>query len=178
MRAPTLLVLGNPAARHLALLDRLPAETRILAGETEEAFSAAVDEAQVVLMAGSYREVLRALWPRLKRVEWVHSMWTGLEEMLFPELVESAVPLTNSRGVFARSLGEFAIAGMLYFAKRIGRMKSQQARALWEPFEVEELYGRVLGIVGCGFTCCGGMRSGRAGTRWWSAFTASRSWRS
>lgn len=150
MPAPTLLVLGNPAARHLALLDRLPAETHILAGETEEAFSAGVDEAQVVLMAGNHREVLRALWPRLKRVEWVHSMWTGLEEMLFPELVESAVPLTNSRGVFARSLGEFAIAGMLHFAKRIGRMKSQQAAARWEPFEVEELHGRVLGIVGYG----------------------------
>jgi len=150
MRAPTLLVLGNPAARHLALLDHLPTETHILAGETEQAFSAGVDEAQVVLMAGSYREVLQALWPRLKRVEWVHSMWAGLEGMLFPELVESAVPLTNSRGVFARSLGEFAIAGMLHFAKRIGRMKSQQSRALWEPFEVEELHGRVLGIVGYG----------------------------
>ena len=150
MRAPTLLVLGNPAARHLALLDHLPTETHILAGETEQAFSAGVDEGQVVLMAGSYREVLQALWPRLKRLEWVHSMWAGLEGVLFPELVESAVPLTNSRGVFARSLGEFAIAGMLHFAKRIGRMKSQQSRALWEPFEVEELHGRVLGIVGYG----------------------------
>jgi phosphoglycerate dehydrogenase-like enzyme len=150
MRAPTLLVLGNPAARHLALLDRLPAETHIVAGDTEKAFSAGVDEAQVVLMAGNYRELLRALWPRLTRLEWVHSMWAGLEDVLFPELVESAVPLTNSRGVFARSLGEFAIAGMLHFAKQIGRMKSQQARALWAPFEVEELHGRVLGIVGYG----------------------------
>lgn len=150
MRAPTLLVLGNPAAKHLALLDRLPAETHILAGVTEEAFSAAVAEAPAVLMAGGYRELLRALWPRLRQVEWVHSMWTGLEEVLFPELVESAVTLTNSRGVFARSLGEFAIAGMLHFAKQIGRMKSQQAAARWQPFEVEELHGRVLGIVGYG----------------------------
>jgi phosphoglycerate dehydrogenase-like enzyme len=150
MRAPTLLALGNPAARHLALLARLPAETHILAGETEEAVSAAVGEAQVVFLAGGQPGLLRALWPRLKRVEWVHSMWTGLEEVLFPELMESAVPLTNSRGIFARSLGEFAIAGMLYFAKQIERMKSQQARALWQPFEVEELHGRVLGIVGYG----------------------------
>jgi hypothetical protein len=52
--------------------------------------------------------------------------------------------------VFARSLGEFAIAGMLHFAKQIGRMKSQQAAARWQPFEVEELHGRVLGIVGYG----------------------------
>lgn len=150
MRALTLLVLGNPAARHLALLERLPAETHILAGVTEEAFNDTVGEAQAVLMAGSHRELLRALWPRLKRLEWVHSMWTGLEDVLFPELVESPVPLTNSRGVFARSLGEFALAGMLHFAKQIGQMKRQQAAGQWQPLEIEELHGHVLGIVGYG----------------------------
>jgi len=36
MPAHTILVLGNPAAPHLALLDRLPASARVVAGETEE----------------------------------------------------------------------------------------------------------------------------------------------
>jgi phosphoglycerate dehydrogenase-like enzyme len=150
MRAPTVLVLGNPTARHLARLDRLPPEAHLASGETEAALAAAAAQAQVVLLAGGSPKLLRALWPRLRRLEWVHSMWAGLEEVLFPELVESPVPLTNSRGVFARSLGEFALAGMLYFAKRIGRMKRQQAAAQWQFLEVEELYDRVLGIVGYG----------------------------
>ena len=150
MSAPTLLVLGNPAAKHLSALERLPKEARIVIGEKEGAFRDSIGEARAVLLAGDYRELLHTLWARLQRLEWVHSMWAGLEGVLFPELVESPVVLTNSRGVFARSLGEFAIAGMLHFAKHLDRMRSQQAKSQWQPFEVEELHGRVLGIVGYG----------------------------
>ena len=150
MPAHTILVLGNPAARHLALLDRLPADTHIVAGETEAAFSDAVSGAQVVLLAGDHGKLLRSLWPGLKRLQWIHCMWAGLESVVFPELVESPVVLTNGRGVFARSLSEFALAGMLHFAKNLSRMKSQQSRAVWEAFEIEELHSRTLGIVGYG----------------------------
>jgi len=150
MPSHTILVLGNPAARHLALLDRLPGDTRILTGETVEAFQYAAAEAQVVLLAGNYAGVLRSLWPELRQLQWVHSLWAGLEATLFPELVESPAILTNGRGVFARSLGEFALAGMLHFAKNLSRMKAQQASARWESFDVEELHGHTLGIVGYG----------------------------
>jgi phosphoglycerate dehydrogenase-like enzyme len=146
----TILVLGNPAARHLALLDRLPGDTRIVAGETEEALADAASSADVLLLAGDHGKLLRASWPRLKQLQWIHSMWAGLEATLFPELVESPVILTNGRGVFARSLGEFALAGMLHFAKNLSRMKAQQASARWETFGVEELHGHTLGIVGYG----------------------------
>jgi phosphoglycerate dehydrogenase-like enzyme len=47
-------------------------------------------------------------------------------------------------------LSEFALAGMLHFAKNLSRMKAQQANARWEAFEVEELHGRTLGIAGYG----------------------------
>jgi phosphoglycerate dehydrogenase-like enzyme len=77
-------------------------------------------------------------------------MWAGLESVLFPELVTSPVVLTNGRGVFARNLAEFALAGMLHFAKDISRMKAQQASERWEAFDVEALHGRTLGIAGYG----------------------------
>jgi phosphoglycerate dehydrogenase-like enzyme len=146
----TILVLGNPAARHLASLDQLPGDTRIITGENANAFQAAAPEAHVVLLAGYSAELLRSLWPELRQLQWVHSLWAGLEATLFPELVESPVILTNGRGVFARSLGEFALAGMLHFAKNLSRMKAQQASARWESFDVEELHGHTLGIVGYG----------------------------
>lgn len=150
MAAHTIFVLGNPVAQHFALLDRLPPDTHVLVGETEDVFVNAEKSAQVVLVAGNYGELLRSLWPRLQQVEWVHSVAAGLEATLFPALVESPVPLTNGRGVFARSLSEFAIAGMLHFAKNLSRLKEQQASARWEPFDIEELHGHTLGIVGYG----------------------------
>ena len=150
MPSHTILVLGKPASRHFSALDRLPGDARVVAGESVDALEHAASEAQVVLLAGSYSTLLRSLWPELRRLAWVHSLWAGLESNLFPELVESSVVLTNGRGVFARSLAEFALAGMLHFAKNLSRMKSQQTKALWEPFDVEELHGATLGIVGYG----------------------------
>lgn len=150
MPAHTLLVLSNPAARHLALLERLPGETRIVVGENAEIFAAAAGEASAVLCGGTHRALLQQLWPQLKSLRWVHALAAGLDGLLFPELVESPVPLTNSRGVFAPSLGEFAIAGMLWFAKDLNRMRRQQSERLWQQFDVEELRNRNLAIAGYG----------------------------
>jgi phosphoglycerate dehydrogenase-like enzyme len=146
----TLLVISNPAARHLKVLDRLPPQTRIVVGESLEALANAAPDAEVVLCGGTHREILRELWPSMAKLRWVHALAAGLEGLLFDELIESSVPLTNSRGVFARSLGEFALAGMLHFAKDLGRMKRQQREAKWECFDVEELNGRTLGVFGHG----------------------------
>jgi phosphoglycerate dehydrogenase-like enzyme len=44
---------------------------------------------------------------------------------LFPELVESQIVLTNGRGVFGASLGEFVLAAILYLANDFPRMVRQ-----------------------------------------------------
>jgi phosphoglycerate dehydrogenase-like enzyme len=80
----------------------------------------------------------------------VHALAAGLDSLLFPDLVESPHPLTNSRGVFAPSLGEFCVAGMLWFAKDLRRMLRQQEAVHWEPFDVGMIEGATLGIVGYG----------------------------
>jgi phosphoglycerate dehydrogenase-like enzyme len=52
--------------------------------------------------------------------------------------------------VFSRTLAEFALLAILYFAKDVPRLRRQQAARRWEPFAVEELHGRSLGILGYG----------------------------
>jgi phosphoglycerate dehydrogenase-like enzyme len=47
-------------------------------------------------------------------------------------------------------LGEFALAAILYFAKDFRRMLRNQEAARWEPFDVEEVAGQTVGIVGYG----------------------------
>lgn len=150
MSPTTLLVLHDPAARHLAVLDRLPPGIRIVASDRAEALVGAAPEARVVLAAPNARPLLEELWPHLRSLEWVHALSAGLEGLLFPALVESPVLLTNSAGVFARSLAEFSLAGMLWFAKDLARMKRQQAAGEWTCFDVEELHGRTLAVAGFG----------------------------
>ena len=69
---------------------------------------------------------------------------------LFPELIASGVTLTNGSGVFSPSLGEFALAAILYFAKDFRRMIRNQMVGLWEPFDVMPIAGQTVGIIGYG----------------------------
>jgi phosphoglycerate dehydrogenase-like enzyme len=150
MTPHTLLVLNDPAAAHLKWLDKLPAGVRIAAGASADAFRQAAPEADVMLVGAVPRQLVEDVFAMAPKLQWVHVMWAGLDSLLFPALVESPVVLTNGRGVFARSLAEFALAGMLWFAKDIRRMRRQQREGRWEKFIVEELHGKRLGIIGHG----------------------------
>jgi phosphoglycerate dehydrogenase-like enzyme len=135
--------------------DRDP-QLRMLAGiphvhvNSSSALDAAPKTAEVILHWGGPRDLLRSTFLASPEVRWVHSRAAGLDNVLFPELVESPSALTNGRGVFSQSLGEFALAAILYFAKDFRRMIRNQMAGRWEPFDVEEIAGQTVGIVGYG----------------------------
>jgi len=97
-----------------------------------------------------YGRLLAPHFAQMKELRWVHSVAAGVDHILFPAFAESEVVLTNGRGAFKRSLAEFVIAGALYFAKDLPRLQRQQREAVWAPYEMEELAGKTLGIVGYG----------------------------
>ena len=132
------------------MLDRLPEDARIAAGNRVEAFAEGAPEADVILNWTGSRELLRQVWGMAPRVRWVHSRSAGLDELLFPELVESPVPLTNARGVFSEILGEFVIAAALFFAKGLRRMVTSQAAGVWDQFDTVEVNGQTMGVIGLG----------------------------
>jgi phosphoglycerate dehydrogenase-like enzyme len=107
-------------------------------------------EATAILQWSGTRDLVRAALAQGSKIRWIHSRAAGVDNLLLPELVNSEVVLTNGRGVFSASLGEFVIAAILYFAKDFRRMIRNQAAARWEPFDVEEIAGQFLGIVGYG----------------------------
>ena len=150
MRPLNLLVITPPNAKHLSVLERLPDSTTITAGRYADAFESAASEADIILNGLGNGDTLKQIWSAARKVQWVHSLSAGVENTLFPELIESPVPITNARGVFKRSLGEFALSAILFFAKDLRRMVRNQEAAVWEQFDVEEIHGRTLGIVGYG----------------------------
>ena len=140
MRSHTVLVLVSTLAdKDLALLEQLPEETSLAVGTDMEAFENLAGEADVILSWSKSGKALRELFLKTPKVKWVHSRSAGLDTVLFPELVKSAVPLTNGRGVFSQSLGEFALGAILYFAKDFRRMQRNQEAGRWEAFDVEEI---------------------------------------
>jgi phosphoglycerate dehydrogenase-like enzyme len=151
MGTHTVLVLtANLADRDLALLEQLPPDTSFAAGTSAEAFERLAEDADVIFNWSANGALLREVFQMCPNVRWVHSRAAGLDNLLFPELIASPVPLTNGRGVFSQSLGEFALAAILYFAKDLRRMVRNQEAGRWEQFDIAEITGRTVGIVGYG----------------------------
>jgi phosphoglycerate dehydrogenase-like enzyme len=105
-----------------------------------------------VLVFGSAHGPLEpaAVWNYARNVRWVHSLAAGVEGFLFPDLIHSAVPFTNARGVFKRPLAEFAMLGMLFHFKKVRKLIESQRARQWLEHDVVLLTDRVMGVVGYG----------------------------
>jgi phosphoglycerate dehydrogenase-like enzyme len=148
----TLLVIENPEAAYLDALRKLPATITLVVGNDLRVVEEGASRADAILAGMSKGSLLRAIFPKATRLRWVHSLSAGVENTLFPELATSPVTLTNGRGVFKRPLAEFVIAAALHFAKDLRRMLKNQEAGCWTQFDVEELHGKTMGIVGYGET--------------------------
>jgi phosphoglycerate dehydrogenase-like enzyme len=147
----TVLVVSDPAAPWLKVLERMPDDATLIVSNDLARLREAAPSADVVLNA-EFRDpgLFLATFRHATRARWHHTVSAGVEHILTPELIACPVPLTNGRGVFRRPLGEWAVGAMLYFAYDFRRMLRQQEARTWEPFDTEELHGATLGIVGYG----------------------------
>jgi phosphoglycerate dehydrogenase-like enzyme len=153
MRNDTILVLvspAEPAEAQLAMLRHQLADVDIVAGNAVEAFQEAAVNANVLFNWSGPLELFKKVFAMCPNLLWVHSRSVGLERTLFPELKESAVPITNGAGVFSASLGEFTLGAILYFAKDFRRMIRNQMAGVWEAFDVSWASGHTVGIIGYG----------------------------
>lgn len=150
MRNDTILVLARPGEPQLAMLSQLPAEVKTIVGDAAESFGQEATHANVLFNWSGSLALFKKVFAICPNLLWVHSRSVGLERTLFPELIESAVPLTNGAGVFSASLGEFTLGAILYFAKDFRRMARNQMAGVWEVFEVSWASGKTVGIIGYG----------------------------
>jgi phosphoglycerate dehydrogenase-like enzyme len=149
MPSPFLVVIGDPAAPFVAPLSRLPKNINSLITEDLEKLKAAVPDADALLYAGFSDALVRVL-PVARHVRWIHSLWTGVEGILTPEMLKHPAILTNGRGAFRWPLADWVAAAMLFFSFDLGRVIRQQEKRVWQPFVSTSLEGRTLGVVGYG----------------------------
>ena len=145
-----ILVLSDPGDPQLPKLEQLSDHADLAVGNSPSAFESNTCDATVLLNWSASMQLFSGVFRMCPNLKWVHSRSAGLEKTLSPELIASSVPLTNSTGVFSPSLGEFAVAAILYFAKDFRRMIRNQIVGVWEAFNVEMVEHRSVGIVGYG----------------------------
>ncbi|HEX5000153.1 MAG TPA: D-2-hydroxyacid dehydrogenase [Terriglobia bacterium] len=153
-----ILVIADPAAPFLADRDapfqsavsRLSGDVRVIVSDEPSRLKQVAPEADIVFYAHGNPELLAATLTQAGRAQWIHSLWTGVESILGPELAAHPAVLTNGRGVFRWPLADWVVGAMLFFAFDLRRVIRQQEEGVWKPVIGTMLEGQTLGIVGYG----------------------------
>ncbi len=115
-----------PIANVEMLREQFPGHTFLHAHGTNEALHA-IRAADVVFTAYLRREVLAAAG----NLQWIHSPAAGLEGLLFPEVIDSPVVVTNSRGLSAGTIAEHVVAVVLALFRKLPRAFEAQRLREW-----------------------------------------------
>lgn len=76
--------------------------------------------------------IARALFTAASRLRWIHSASAGVGGLLFRELRESDVVVTNSAGVHAVPMAEYMLGGILFLLKSFDVAVEHQRAGVWD----------------------------------------------
>jgi phosphoglycerate dehydrogenase-like enzyme len=92
-----------------------------------------------------------------RKLKWIHSTAAGVAQLMYPELREAGILVTNPSGVFSVPMAEHTMGLLLALARNFPDSVRQQDKAIWsqqelwdKPRHLSEVNGQVLLIVGYG----------------------------
>jgi len=92
-----------------------------------------------------------------KQLKWIHSTAAGVSQLMYPELRNSGVIVTNPSGIFSPPMAEHTMGMILALARNFPDTVRFQDAAKWaqqdlwdKPQHLSEVNGRLLLIVGYG----------------------------
>jgi phosphoglycerate dehydrogenase-like enzyme len=114
--------------------------------ESREEFRREVADAHII-----YGEFSREDLARAKDLKWIQWIAAGVENILWPELVEGPVVLTNMQRVFAPPISETVFALLLALTRGINVYTMQTRQHQWKQVGgLTEISGMTMGIAGLG----------------------------
>ncbi len=117
----------------------------VVARNAEEAVREVAD-ADIV-----YGSCPRNVFVHAKQLKWFQSQSAGLDAVLFPELTESDVIVTNAARLYASHAAEHAFALLLGLTRGIHRFAENRLSRAWKGHRpLIEIGGWTLGVIGAG----------------------------
>lgn len=107
-----------------------------------------IEDADILVSWGDLN--LHELLPRANQLKWIHALSAGVEQFLLPDIIESNILLTNSRGIHGIPIAEHVLAMMLSFTRGIYIACTQQKQKVWKSMQLDELYEKSIAIIGLG----------------------------
>jgi phosphoglycerate dehydrogenase-like enzyme len=147
--APVMVALcarGGPYPHRLeSLPDRMTVRVTDAAG-----LPAAVPGAQVLLLWDFFSRAVADVWEHCGSLRWIHVAAAGVDALLFDELRDSDVIVTNARDVFNRPIAEYVLGALLADAKQLRESHDLQRERVWRHRETRSLDGSHALVVGVG----------------------------
>lgn len=92
-----------------------------------------------------------------KKLKWIHSTAAGVAQLMYPELRDSGILVTNPSGIFSVPMAEHTLGLLIALARNFTDSVRYQDQSRWaqqqlwdQPQHLTELNGQVLLIVGYG----------------------------
>ncbi|MFC7340371.1 D-2-hydroxyacid dehydrogenase [Saccharopolyspora griseoalba] len=147
VNTPTVVVLhdGTPPPEMARIAEH--AELRYATGDE---LPQQIPGADAVFVWAFRSDALPTAWPHADKLTWIHSASAGVDRLIFDQLRDSPVTLTNSRGVFDQPMAEYVLGLVLTFAKDLHTTLRQQDRKNWQHRVTERIHGKSALIVGTG----------------------------
>ncbi len=92
---------------------------------------------------------------RFTALKYMQVTSAGLDHLPMAEIRRRGIILNNARGVYSVPMAEYALGGVLYLYKQIGRFAANQQAHRWERLRgLREIAGKNVLIVGVGSIGC------------------------
>ena len=95
--------------------------------------------------------------PQARKLKWIHSTAAGVGQLMYPELRDSCILVTNPSGIFSEPMAEHTLGLMIALARNFPDSVRYQDQSRWaqqdlwdKPQHLSELNGKTLLIVGFG----------------------------
>lgn len=172
-----LLVQGATSASEVPGIDSLPGEIEIAFAKDGRDLEKELPGSDIILLWDFKNRDLQRYWHNAKDLKWIQWCGAGVDGILFDELRNSDVLLTNARGIFDRQMAETVLGYMLMVTKDFRTTLENQKSKIWQYRMTRMLKGENALIIGVGsigreitrvlsavgVKCCGVGRQARAG---------------
>lgn len=141
-------ILIVPEGRPVPPMDSFASEAEVTVVRTAEEFRAAQPGTEILFLNDFRTPLLREVGPG--DLKWIHTSSIGVDVLLTPEIVDSDIVVSNSRGVCERPIAEWILGVIVMFAKDLRRTVELQLERKWLHRETEPILGRKVLVVGPG----------------------------
>jgi glyoxylate/hydroxypyruvate reductase A len=130
-----------------ALLEKNIPEADFLICTNREEMEKAAPEAEIALVGMTFP---LDIFKKMPRLEWIQVMAAGVEGYFKNAEQFKSIPVCRVTGAFGKYMAEYVLAYALCVCQDIPRVLRAQKEKRWDPFRMEFIQQKTLGVMGLG----------------------------